>query len=68
MKNKEVEEMTIQEVIDYLNKRYTEKQRKTKKLYIASDEELNQIFKKFYISEDSKFIVFAGLTGTELEY
>lgn len=60
-------EMTIQEVIDLLNSKYTEKQRKTRKLYIASDEELNQIFKEFYISEDRRFIIFAGLSGTELD-
>lgn len=64
--SEEFKEVTIQEFIDFLNSKYTEKQRKTKKLYVASDEELNQVFRKFYISEDSKFIALAGLTGTEI--
>lgn len=38
-----------------------------KKVYVASDEELNEVFTKFCISEYEKdSIVLAGLTGEEI--
>ncbi len=64
---KSYKEMTIEEFISWLKENYTPEQRKKMKLYIASDEELNEIYRKFYVDEEDGYIVLAGLTGSELE-
>jgi intergrase/recombinase len=63
----EYKEVTIEEFMTWLKAHYTPEQRKKLKLYIASDEELNEIFKKFYVDEEDGYIVLAGLSGTELD-
>jgi len=37
-----------------------------KEIYVACDEELNTIFKKFEIGDCGKYFCFYGLSGTEL--
>ena len=39
---------------------------KTKQILISSDEEMNALFKGFYITEDNNDIIFAGITGLEV--
>lgn len=55
---------TIEDLIKIL-----QEQTQNYNIYIASDEEHNQIFTKFYISVDTsnKALIIAGLSGTELE-
>jgi len=60
-------EMTIEDFIKWVKAKYTPEQRKKLKLYVASDEELNEIYRKFYVDEEDGYIVLAGLTGSELE-
>lgn len=61
-------EFTIDEFIKSLMKTFDEQERKTKKIYISSDEEQNNIFKKFYIDDEGDYIILTGLTGTEFEW
>ncbi len=60
-------EMTIEDFIKWVKAKYTPEQRKKLKLYVASDEELNEIYRKFYVDEEDDYIVLAGLTGSEIE-
>ena len=61
--------ISIQDLIDTLTKRYNAEQRKILRVYISSDEELNNIYRDFYIDTDTEsgYIVLAGLTGSEIE-
>lgn len=64
-------ELTISELIEVLSKSFTEEEKKKVKIYIASDEELNSVYKVFQIGfpidKSKKYAIIYGLKGTELQ-
>lgn len=64
-------ELTISELIELLSKSFTEEEKKKVKIYIASDEELNSVYKVFQIGfpidKNKKYAIIYGLKGTELQ-
>lgn len=61
--------ITIEELINILMKRYTTEQRKKLKVYVANNEELDHIFESFYIDTDTEndFMTIAPIFDKEVE-
>lgn len=60
--------ISLQRLIDCLERQFTAAERKKLKVYVSSDEELNNIYRDFYIdiNKSEGYIALAGLDGTEL--
>lgn len=62
-------DITIEKLLEKITSKYTPEQRKKMKVYVANNEELDHIFKDFYIDTDNEsgFIVIEPIFDNEIE-